>query len=517
MDRFPFREDEAVYGLWAIHFLQEDRFFLTLWPDKPPLFIWLLSTTFALLGISEWSARWLNLMLSTLLIPVIAGTARRAWGNTAAIFAAITVAFNPYAISFAATVYTDPQLLLTGALSLFMAVLGRPLYSGLWLGAAIMTKQQGILYLPLILGTLWFSQRGRYSASTHPEQLREGSKNWLKVTAGTLVIILPILYWDSLRWAVAPSPWDLSIRNYESLTLLPPTAWWSRLQEWGRWLSYLVGLEADSQWIADMMDPASWVGSILSIGLVVAIWQRRRKHSIPISADLLSSLPSLLLLWSVGFLFLHVMTSVEIWDRYLLPLVLPFALGVGWAGGSITSYLSLPNRLIWIGQSFILRMLILCWFLLLLPPAAQAARGQIPIGGDHGAFSGLHQALAWLEAENQGEPYVLYHQQLGAQFRFYLYEPVAHGQVDLRWYPHPVYLVNNSRKIPNQRKFLLQPEWASPRSLALHAQVGQVDLHELANLGRFQVIELVPHYPESCDWCLCRLPIEWPTGWSRLK
>src|SRR4051812_1685636 len=49
---FPLREDEAIYGYWA-RAAVTDPFFLHVWPDKPPLFIWLLTGAFALLGPSE--------------------------------------------------------------------------------------------------------------------------------------------------------------------------------------------------------------------------------------------------------------------------------------------------------------------------------------------------------------------------------------------------------------------------------------------------------------------------------
>ena len=55
--RFPLREDEALYAYWALHALHADPHFLTVWPDKPPLFLWMLGGVFALLGPSEAAAR----------------------------------------------------------------------------------------------------------------------------------------------------------------------------------------------------------------------------------------------------------------------------------------------------------------------------------------------------------------------------------------------------------------------------------------------------------------------------
>ena len=54
-DRFPFREDEAAYAYWALHGWLQDPLFLEVWPDKPPIFLWLLGSAFHLFGVSEAS------------------------------------------------------------------------------------------------------------------------------------------------------------------------------------------------------------------------------------------------------------------------------------------------------------------------------------------------------------------------------------------------------------------------------------------------------------------------------
>ena len=85
LDRFRFHQDEALYSFWALHFLHDDPQFLTQWIDKPPLFIWLLAYWFQLFGPSEASARLLNIGISILTIPVVAGIARQAWTAAAGV------------------------------------------------------------------------------------------------------------------------------------------------------------------------------------------------------------------------------------------------------------------------------------------------------------------------------------------------------------------------------------------------------------------------------------------------
>src|SRR5688572_28271909 len=98
LDTFPLREDEAIYGYWA-RSATTDPFFLQVWPDKPPLFIWLLTGAFALFGPSEAAARLVSIFASTLTVPLVALGARRLWrSRLAALMAALLLALNPYAV-----------------------------------------------------------------------------------------------------------------------------------------------------------------------------------------------------------------------------------------------------------------------------------------------------------------------------------------------------------------------------------------------------------------------------------
>ena len=149
---FPLREDEAIYAVWARRWLDGDFLFLHTWPDKPPLFIWLLAGLFGLAGPSAAVGRWLNIAAGTLTIPVAAVAARRLWASPrAGVVAALLVACSPFAISFSPTLYTDPLLVLFGCAAVAAALSTRPGWAGALLAAAIMTKQQGVLYAPLVL------------------------------------------------------------------------------------------------------------------------------------------------------------------------------------------------------------------------------------------------------------------------------------------------------------------------------------------------------------------------------
>ncbi len=492
---FPFREDEAVYAMWALHSLTEDPLFLTIWPDKPPIFIWLLSAIFGLTGLgelgaggfsasgfstsgfsaAEFSARWLNMAASVLTIPVVAVTARRLWGRQAMLWTAIVLALNPFAIVFAPTGYTDPVLVFCGAVALYFAVSGRGFWAGIWLALAIMTKQQGLLYLPLICAFLACapeaSPKKAAGLPTH-----NGVRAWLAFLGGVALVVAPILYWDSLRWAVAPSPWDLSIRNYGALTLLPASAWWQRALAWVELLGYFVGSRI------------GWIG-VIAICIIFLTQSRKGAKG---DKQVLIAI-TFLCVWGIGFMLLHIITSVQIWDRYLLPLMPIFALLLG----GLLSQIAIKGRS-WASSAVGLGL-----GALLISASWPAAQGHIPIGGDHGDLAGLHEALEWMRHEQGDEPFIIYHQALGPQLRFYLFAEVRSGRVDLRWYPHATYLVDNAVKAPHLRKFLLQPDWASVTRLDSHGVARQVEAEPIESFGRFQLVELFFDAPD-CAWCVCR-------------
>ncbi len=59
---------------------------------------------------------------------------------------------------------------------------------------------------------------------------------------GVVLILAPVTWWDSLRWATRPSFWDRSLTTYGGLTLAPLAQWPQRAGEWGTVLGYLFGL-----------------------------------------------------------------------------------------------------------------------------------------------------------------------------------------------------------------------------------------------------------------------------------
>jgi len=476
-NHFPFREDEAIYSFWALHWLRVDPWLLTVWPDKPPLFLWLLAGGFQLLGPTQATAQWLNIAISTLTVPIVALIAQQLWGRRAAWIAALVYTLNPFAISFAPTAFTDPLLVLTGMLALLFALRGRAGGAGFWLGAAIMTKQQGVLYAPLVVALL-VCKNTEYGIRDTGYGIRN-TQYALRFLLGLSLVIAPILYWDSLRWAVAPSPWDLSVQHYGALQLLPPEVWLTQLRNWAQLVWYLT---------------ASWPlwGALVTLTLLSCLPAKTK--SVPTERQ--STL--LLGLWGLAFCVLHIVTSVQIWDRYLLPLAPLLAL---WAGWLVTrwSFTALPIH--YAGISLVL-------LVLLTPPAYTAQRGGYPLGSDHGDYAGLPEALDWV-AQTFPTDVVLYHQRLGWHYRFYFFEQVTSHQYDLRWFPHAVYLADNATKVPHRPKLLIQPDWSPVRDLAQQLAVRRLTLTQVHRFGHFTVYEIVQTPQPLCTWCLCQISRRW--------
>jgi hypothetical protein len=510
LDRFPLHADEAIYSVWALHLWRDDPLLLHHWPDKPPLFLWLLGGVLQLLGPSQAGARWLNLAFSTITIPVVAALATRLGGRRMAHFAALALALNPFAISFASTAFTDPLLVLAGNLALLLALQRRPFWAGCWLAVAICTKQQGVLYAPLVLGLLgtqnvetqnaerWNAERRTLERrTTIPVEFRSAFCALRSALLGLALVLLPVIYWDSLRWAVAPSPWDLGVRNYGALALAALVDWPKRLGEWGALLWYLA---------------ASWPVWLLLVGGSVGLSLARRRSTIALRGQKFATQghfwPSprsllqptfLLISWSSFYLALHLFTTVQVWDRYLLPLAPPLALWIGWlvARG-------------WSGRATLHQGLGLALVMaLLLPPAGRAAQGHLPMGGDHGAYAGLPAALAWVR-QQATEGGVIYHRTLGWHYQFYLAAELAAGHYELRWFPHAVYLADNAGKTPHRRKFWIEPVWSPLRDLPVQAAVRGLTLQNQAQMGQFTIYEIIQPPANPCPWCACTLPTPFP-------
>jgi hypothetical protein len=104
--------------------------------------------------------------------------------------------------------------------------------------------------------------------------------------------------------------------------------------------------------------------------------------------------------------------------------------------------------------------------LLVLFPAGQAARGEYPAGGDHGAYWGIDQVAEYVRAHVPANA-VIYHHWLGWHYLYYLYNaPYA-----FQWYTSPEEVAAKVRAwsdVPHWIVFPMCREW-EPVAEALQA------------------------------------------------
>jgi len=491
LDAYPLRDDEALYSSWALA-ARNDPLFLHTFPDKPPLFLWLQSIALALFGSTAAGARLLNIGAGVIAVALAMPAARSLWpqavmSRTAGLVALWLMALNPFAISFAPTAYTDTVLACFFLAALVLGMRGQPVAAGAALGAAIMAKQQGLLFAPLIL-LLPLATGEQLPTSQRFRALG-------KMLAGVAIVTVPILLWDASRWATAPSPWDLGAQNYGVLRVASPSSWLPRAAEWAEPAWYLAA--------------TPWAWLILAGTVVSGLMLQRSRPRATAPVWLIAA-------WCAGFALLHLITTVQTWDRYLLPLVPLLAL---LAAGPIAGLAEALRARHW-GVAGAAALLMLT---ALAPPAVTAARGGYPIGADHGALAGLDAAVDILRAESKAAAEadkaapIIYQQRLGWQLGFYLANELQSGQAAVRWFASGAALADNAAKSPHRPLLLVEPAWAPSGNLALHLQARSLYLTALHHSGQVTIYRIEPSAgrPTVCTWCVNSLA-RLPDGWSRL-
>ncbi len=461
-----FHQDEALYASWALLISSHRDVMLRTVPvDKPPFFLYLLARFFTWFGASEAVARLPGLLAGLLSIPLIYALARRLYDDRAAWLATLLFTASPMAILFSPTAFTDPVMLFFGLAGCVAAVYGSWLMAGLGVGMATVTKQQGIFFLPLVLGLGWAARR-RHAAPgplwpilhmrqravgyrlsfvartiAPPLSLSKGGRAILTAILFLLGLAYPIwkaIQWDHWRYLPPDRPGFLaqSAISYGGLGLASPADWPTRATEWLTWLRYLTG--------------SPWLNALLVIGLPWLAWQAWRRRDQPASrADLI------LLGYGLSYLALHTAVSFQIWDRYLLPLA-PLAALLG--ARILQALADKVQRIAGRWSARIARvsvpLMLLTLTLILARPALTAAASGFPVGSDHGAYDGIDQVAAFLKAELPPGA-VLYHRWLGWHWRYYLFNVLF----NFRYYDSTEALVADADGPPQIVRYIVFPGW----------------------------------------------------------
>lgn len=491
---FQLREDEALYAYWArLISSGQDPMLERVAVDKPPFFIYSLANFFTWFGPSIESGRILNLLVSLLALLLLWVLARRIYGPRIARWALVLFALSPFAIVFAPTLYTDPMLVVWLLLALLLAAYGFGLGAGLALGMAFATKQNALLFAPLILGALalgrypGFWRRALARISARVPSISDSWANLLSFAAfatGFYFVWFKVWQWDGWRILPAeiPSFWEQSWNSYGGLSWLGPSHWPGRMAAWWEVWRWLGGSTAGTLLLV------GFVGMAVGVAFVTLARTDKKKRSSRESDAYKWDI--LFAAFITGYLILHVVVGFQPWDRYLLGLAPLLALLA--ARGLIFAW----DRLAGHGR-YRLALAVLVAALVLLG-AGKAATGRIPVGGDHGAYSGIEQVTAYLQRTVPARKGVIYQRWLGWHWNWYLWDSPA-GRV---YWADPAMLIEDLSADPTgYARFVVFPAWHLDEVEALEAALlaQNLCLQERllvrggADLGqRFVVYQIVP-------------------------
>jgi hypothetical protein len=187
-----------------------------------------------------------------------------------------------------------------------------------------------------------------------------------------------------------------------------------------------------------------------------------------------------LLAFGLVFLASHCVVAFQVWDRYLLGLIpllalllarvlfLPWRLAMG-----TSRIFEAPERLRLLHLLFIMSILVFT-----LRPIQDAAASRFPIGGDHGAYQGIEQVVAYLRTVPADT--TLYHRWLGWHWRFYLWG----SPYDFRAWTSPADLAAQAAARPGARRYVVFPSWASSSEARLALAGAGLALREVQRAFR---------------------------------
>lgn len=428
--------DEALYASWALRIADgSDPALLGVYVDKPPFLLYGMAALFRLAGFDGTTppdTTWLVLVgrsaalaASLVSLALLWLITRRIYGARTALVATSLFALSPLAARLATTLFTDPWLLLWVLLGMWAALDGHIWLAGLAAGLAYATKQQALLFLPLLFSLTLLASPQHWRAA------------WAWLNGVGLIAVL-VLWWDSLRWQWLPSYWERSVTTYGGLAWAAAADWPEHLRQWAELLGFSLGWPL---WLA--------VGVLLWWG-----WRARSTAPTPLSPTA-RRFDHLLTLFVGAYLLLHWSTNLAAWDRYAL-LILPFlflllARGMVWAWARP---LSARRRR---------------WMLILLAAGSLYAAGLalrpalfVADGGQYDRVPALARQLRTRAPADA----IVYHHQLGWHFNFYLYGDNA----ELRWWADPADLASKAMTAANRPQFIAVQSFDEEAALrdALH-------------------------------------------------
>jgi 4-amino-4-deoxy-L-arabinose transferase-like glycosyltransferase len=183
-----------VRGEWVVPYLQGEPYL-----DKPPLFYWLVTASYRLWGVYDWSARLVPALAVHACVLAIYFLGRRLVGERPAFWGSLILMLAPGFISMGRLLVLDGLLTLWVTLALlaaFLAIQGKAMHRGWWLvaatAAALGSLTKGpialVLLVPPLLIHLWLTKNA----------CRLGWKAWL--TLGLVVSAINLPWYGAVCW-----------------------------------------------------------------------------------------------------------------------------------------------------------------------------------------------------------------------------------------------------------------------------------------------------------------------------
>ena len=304
-----FGSDEAFFMTFARGAAVNGDWLLPGPLDKPPLSIYASALSMVAFGvradaegvlhldarIGEFAGRLPNAFLAILFAALMMRLAQRLQRNRrAALLAGLLAASSPYLHVFGASALTDMSLLFWSAAALYFALSGRWGLAGAALGLAFWSKQQAAFLVPLIVMMMLTAGGGR--------------RDWLRLWLTLAGFGAALLLWDGARTEASIFA-QAAVNNAPESWLAAPSQWLGRIGEWlgqGLWL----------------LGPPLVTG-VLLMGAAIGTAIGRRIGS---PGSRIHSLERALLLFILGFLGAHVVIQFNLYERYLLLILVPLVL-----------------------------------------------------------------------------------------------------------------------------------------------------------------------------------------------
>ena len=430
--------DEALYSTWARRIADGSDVWLaaSTGVDKPPLFIYLMALSMSFYGFTEFATRFPAIISSAVTIALTYLLSMHLYGSRPiARVAALALALSPLAILYAPTAYTDPLLVMWLMLAVVLACSDRWVLSGAVAALAVLTKQEAPILLPLvaIIGLpLAWCYRPRVAGAAAVPWIAGRLARFAVVCVALAAIVE--LIWEAERPG-QPSPFSLGLAHYGGIGLVAAGEIAPRLAAWwGEALRYVFS--------SPMLAALCLAG--VPLLLLLGGKERRVADAVLVTA-------------CVYAILARTMVDFQMWSRYMLAAVPFLCILLARSVDLVWQWLShqAPAAQRRGGSAWLLSLVpLLMVGGLLIAPVNEARAGRLPVGSDHGTYTGIDETARFIRTDVPPGS-VLYHSTLGWQLGYYLYGE----HLDFWWYPSLDWLAATAAGRAEHSQYIIVPLW----------------------------------------------------------